>query len=217
MRNRIDHAAETGYSGLFIRPFRPGSFMRFACIPLMVLMLGAVAAAQSPDGQFRNASWPEPPCVGEPWIERAPLGEARSHLDFMLGTISGARLQYRLGDHPDSRWMAEGVAGLFLIFPTAGAGVRYRGILHEGKTNTLSIEPGADLYAFYIFGSEILGSPRNGTGGAALGIDADFLWRHRYGDTCEGVLGFKLGAAAAGTNGGGALVPIVSLVGGLRF
>jgi hypothetical protein len=145
--------------------------MRFALLPVMVLAIGSAAFTQSPDNAFQIERLASPPNIQESWIERPSLGGARTNLDFMLGTISGARLQYRLGDLPDSGWMAEGVAGLLVIFPTVGAGVRYRGIIHEGKANSLSIEPGADVYAFYAFDF----FSNSATGGAALGFDVDLL------------------------------------------
>jgi len=139
--------------------------------------------------------------------------------DLLLGFPTGVRVQHTLGDDLGRNWLVEGFAGLELIFPIAGAGVRRRFTPCCGERNALVVSPGVDFYVlyntFHDAGGWFSGGPS--TFEVVTG-DIEVFWQHVLSDRCSSNLGIKLGAGYAGNSGGRAvIVPVVALSFGFRF
>src|SRR5262249_16729295 len=143
----------------------------------------------------------------------------RWHVDLLLGLPGGLRAQRALGSSP---WMIEGFAGLELIFPVLGLGVRRRFTLVEGTCNALLINPGIDVYlvAFPTSGGGGL-APGSGSlgvsAGGALIADVDLVWRRASGDGVESQFGLKLGAGPVAGHRAPPVMPVVGLYLGWGF
>lgn len=183
----------------------------------VLLLAAATAVAQSPtpsptDTLTGQPAVPPPP-VGTPLVVDAPATEfepAVWQIDVLVGAPLGVRVQRRLGD---SRVWAEGGAGLYLVFPTAFAGVRYDGRVYEGRRHAVLIRPGADaalVYAWSLFGS------KDTLAGMVVG-DVDLVWRRLAVDGGALELGLKLGVGVPVTRGVRGVLPIAALIGGFSF
>src|SRR5262245_44825066 len=137
-------------------------------------------------------------------------------VDFILGLPTGFRIQRALAD--DRLWHLEGFAGLELIFPIAGGGIRRRYEPFCGRSDALVIAPGVDAYLLFntLYNSDgfLIG------GGPALGLavtlDVDVLWRHSFTERCQGQLGFKVGGGA-GYGARWAPLPVAGVFTGMRW
>jgi hypothetical protein len=145
------------------------------------------------------------------------MPEGRWHTDLLLGLPTGLRLQRTLGDDGRQAWVAEAFAGLEIIFPTVGAGVRRRFTPIRDTGDTLRISPGIDVYGVFW--------PANGDAylgwraGSAVLItaDVDFAWEHCWGERWGSELGLKLGVGAALHESDTLPVPVLSFYCGLKF
>jgi hypothetical protein len=141
-------------------------------------------------------------------------------VDLLLGLPGGVRVQRAVGDSP---WLIEGFAGLELILPTVGLGIRRRFTVLEGTCNALLINPGIDAYLVVLPESHGGGlAPGGGslTLGAGLAViaDIDLVWRRAIGDGVESQFGLKLGAGpVASHRARGVVVPVVGLFLGWGF
>jgi hypothetical protein len=144
------------------------------------------------------------PAVFAPPLATPP--SPRWSLDALVGLPTGLRAQRQLGE---SAWVAEGVAGLYVILPMFGGGLRRCCTPLSGESNALCLSPGFDAY--------LISTGFDGKRyGGLLSVDVDILWRHTYGKRCLGDLGVKLGAGVIGAERG-AVLPVAGLFGGLRF
>jgi hypothetical protein len=192
-----------------------------AAVSFLVL-LTSLASAQHP-GSFPDtpgvipSDWLPPPAPSSsPALSGGPLPW---HVDLLLGLPGGLRVQRTLGGSP---WMIEGFAGLELILPTAGLGLRRQCVLLEGDCNALTINPGVDAYVALLPTGHGTGlAPGGGyftwgAGGAVVG-DVDVVWRHAIGDGAESQLGLKLGMGGVAGHRIRALVPVAGVFIGWGF
>jgi hypothetical protein len=189
-----------------------------------VFFSAAAVSAQAPGTvPFEYATTPAvsttPPEAGP--LFATPPGAAQEcpatgwGASLLLGLPSGLRLQKALSPDPNQTALLEGFAGLFLIFPSAGGGVRYRFTPLAGKTDTLYLSPGVDGYV--IANPFAFGSRDNWFRGLGLvSVDVDMAWQHSFGRHTDGEFGVKLGAAASVGRLSG-VVPIVGVFGGFRY
>src|SRR5262245_36220463 len=137
-------------------------------------------------------------------------------VDFLLRLPTGFRIQRAITE--DRLWHLEGFAGLELIFPIAGGGIRRRYEPLRGRCDALVVAPGTDVYLLYNIlhdadGFLIGGGPALGV---AVTLDVDVLWRHSFTECCQGQLGFKIGAGAGYAARWGPL-PVAGVFTGMRW
>jgi hypothetical protein len=151
---------------------------------------------------FRPVPDPEP----DPW-----------HADFLLGLPTGFRLQRLLCPVGNGGLEAEGVAGLYLILPALGGGLRWHGTPLCGEHDALVFSPGVDAYLLvnpFAFGSGwFSGGPKFG---GLVGGDVDVTWEHHFSNHCASELGLQLGAGVGWASRATAL-PLASLILGFSF
>lgn len=192
-----------------------------ACVSCTVLLAlsGLVEAQSVAPTPLPNASLaaPEFPGTAPPSPPLATPCDPSCLVNLEIGFPTGVRFQHALGEDAGRNWLIEGFAGVDVIFPMAGGGIRRRFTPVCGTHNALVLSPGVDAYILY--------NPLHDLGGwlsgrrSAFGLvslDVDIFWDHTLGEHCSSQFGVKLGAGDA-FGAGQALVPIVSLVFGLRF
>jgi hypothetical protein len=138
-------------------------------------------------------------------------------VNLLLGFPTGVRVQRSLGDDIGRDWLVEGFGGLELIFPMAGGGIRRRFTPFRGDRDSLTVSPGLDVYVLY-------NSLRDGVGWYSGGpvttglitADREIFWHHAFNDRCGAQLGVNLGAGT-GFRGQGVVLPVASVIFGLRF
>jgi hypothetical protein len=150
----------------------------------------------------------------------APEPRSPWAVDYIVGLPAGVRVQRFLGEEGVFNLELEGFAGLELILPTVGAGLRARLVPLCSTHNAIIISPGVDAYLLYNIlhggSGELFGSSSAGVGLAAA--DIDIAWRHTFRRHGEGEFGVKLGVGAPfGHDTNGTAVPVVGLFGGWRF
>jgi hypothetical protein len=148
-----------------------------------------------------------PPKTADPWA-----------VEFLLGAPLGVRLQRDVLTNEDQALVVEGFAGVEVLFPEVGGGIRYRVPLRLGGRDALVIAPGVDAY--------LLANPFHGggrgylSGGTAAAglytLDTDLMWQHTFRLHTEGDFGIKLGAGVAEGNTW-VVIPVVSVLCGWRF
>src|SRR4051794_31191779 len=145
----------------------------------------------------------------------APPYDQYYSVDLVIGFPTGVRVQRELGGEAGRGWLLEGVAGVGLVFPMAGGGVRRRVMVARGGRGSFSVSPGVNAYMLYntLHDGWFSGGP------STLGLvtaDVDILWQRAVSDRCSGHLGIKLGAGAAfGVRE--VTVPVVGVVFGFNF
>jgi hypothetical protein len=140
-----------------------------------------------------------------------------THLDVVAGLPLGLRLQTPILRGAESALAAEAFGGLYLIFPMAGAGLRYHHSVSLGGRDFLTIGPGCGVHwlhnTFSSGGGWFGGGP---SGWTLVGADVDLVCRRSAESGSEGYFGLKLGGAAR--SGSPSLVlPIVGVFGGWQF
>jgi hypothetical protein len=175
---------------------------------LAVLVLPAFAAAQpTPTDTLTGTA----PAIPPP----APAGQlsdpepALWSFDLLVGAPLAVRGTRRIDD---TRWAVEAGVGLYLIFPTAFAGVRYDGHVYTGRRHAVRIRPGLDaavVVAYSLFG-------RDKTVGVVQ-ADADFVWQRPAADGGAMELGLKLGVGVPVTRGTRGVYPLAALLFGFAF
>ncbi len=165
-----------------------------------MLLLSAAGFSQAqapvplPPGDY---SVPVGDRVGGPAYPPPPIPvsyDQRCSVDLIVGFPTGVRLQHELRGIGEN-WLLEAFAGVELIFPMAGGGIRRRCTVACGERDTFSISPGVDAYIVY-------NTLHNGDGWFSGGpvtaglvtADADLLWQHSINDRLSSHLGLKLGA-----------------------
>jgi hypothetical protein len=138
------------------------------------------------------------------------------HTDLLLGLPTGLRVQAVLGDDGRHAFVTEAFAGLSLIFPTLGGGVRYRFTPICDHGDVFRISPGIDGYGIFWSGSgdSYLGFP-SGSAGAVI-ADVDFSWEHTW-ERLGAEVGFKVGVGALFTNHETYPAGVLALYGGFKF
>jgi hypothetical protein len=200
-------------------PHRP-----FRFVLLTALFVPAPAAAQ-PDVLFnpetRASIAPREPAevAPAPAVDSVPCPGHPWSIDFLLGTQTAVRARRFFDAEKGYGWMFTASAGLdYVLFPFAGAGLRYGFTPYRGRYNSFSISPGVDLHAvyntFHSGGGWIGGGP---TGFGMVNYDVDLSWRQVYGNSASGEIGLKLGAATLIGKVNHATVPVVSIWAGIRF
>jgi hypothetical protein len=191
-----------------------------------LIVLGAspgLSAAQTEPILLRDPDYwirPAGGTVGDPPVP-AVLPELCSpwSVNFVVGLPSGVRVQRLLGEEGRFNFQAEAFAGLELIFPMLGGGLRGRLVPLCGKNDALVLSPGVDAYILYnIFsgGGDLLGGGPSFIGLAA--VDLDVSWRHTFRNHGEGEFGIKLGAGLPfGHRTSGTAVPVAGVFWGWRF
>ena len=162
-----------------------------------------------------------------PWSKRVrapdehPTPEMeRWHLDLLAGLPLGLRLQAPLHTTTDAALVAEAFAGLYIIVPTVGAGLRYRQTVLESARGRLTIGPGVDAYGLHIGGTS---GPTTGEGWVTtrptstgvIAADVDIVWQSTSGGR-DTMFGLKLGGGEAFGRGTMA-VPIFAFFGSWQF
>ena len=171
----------------------------------MLILLAGTAMAQEPQPLVSPAATLTEGIVSKthnPWSA-----------DLILGLPTAVRLQCR---HPEMPlWFETGI-GVYVIIPTAFAGVRGEGRFIETKHHDVSVRPGLDVYYFQGFQS-------HGSGGSwsfgerdvptfgAVTLDFDLQWRARWCDRFHGLAGIKIGCGGAFGNHIAAPLPIVGI------
>ncbi len=187
-----------------------------ACAVLRVLLTcaaGAAAQEPAPDpgGVLRPLADLDLQRNAHPFAPVVDL-DARWSVDFLAGLPTGVRLQRDLFTAGPSTLQAEGFLGLEVIFPTAGAGLRYRFAPFRGADDSLAIAPGIDVYGVL--------NPFDGhdsaRGAGFVAADVDVVWRHTHGDRWNGEVGIKAGAGDVFSRHD-AVIPVVSAFAGVRF
>jgi hypothetical protein len=145
-----------------------------------------------------------------------PLNPHAYTVDVLFGLPTGFRVQRSVDD--DQRWHLEGIAGLELIFPMVGGGIRRRYEPFCSKHDALVVAPGLDAYLLYNplhdeTGFIIGGGPE---WGFAVTADFDMMWRHSFTERCQSELGFKLGAGVGYAARWGVL-PVGGVFTGIRW
>jgi hypothetical protein len=138
--------------------------------------------------------------------------------DLLLGLPTGVRFQHTLGEDGGRNWLVEGFAGLEVIFPMAGVGLRRRFTPMSGQWDQFVISPGLDFYLLY----NTFHNGGSWFGGGAtfemVSADVELVWQHRLSDRCAGNVGLKLGAGYVGNeNGCPVIIPLADLFFGFRF
>ncbi len=146
----------------------------------------------------------------------SPLHEAHDwSLDFILGLPSGFRLQRSLDS--DGLWQIEGFAGLELIFPTSGVGLRRRFMPIAGSVDCLTVSPGVDAYLLYNLARNSGGFFGGGPDFWGLfAADVEISWHHAWNAHVDGEAGIKLGAGVVSTEPWHVL-PVAGIFAGWRF
>ncbi len=173
-------------------------FVLLACGVLSSTLFGlASAAAQAPQALPDGVLTPPSaslPASAEP--RPAPLEDPTARrwgLDVLIGVPAGARLFRELGEPGGSAPEIEAFAGLYIIAPLLGGGLRWHFVPWCGASHALVFRPGVDGYALLNPSHTWLDS-----GPAWLPVvaaDADCVWQHRVSERCSFEFGCKLGAA----------------------
>jgi hypothetical protein len=190
---------------------------------IAMLLVGWVnlAAAQTP-AAVPALDYPSPLAIntarlGAGSLPGSDLDAQAWSVNLLLGFPTGVRVQRALGDDVGRDWFVEGFGGLELIFPMAGGGIRRRFTPCRGDRDSLTVSPGVDVYVLYNTLHDGLGWFSGGP--VATGMftaDVEILWHHPFNDRCGAQLGVNLGAGT-GFRGQGVVVPVVSVIFGLRF
>src|SRR5579862_3303588 len=77
------------------------------------------------------------------------LSEQPWAVNLLFGFPTGVRVQRALGDGVGRDWFVEGFAGLELIYPMAGGGIRRRFTPLRGEHDGITVSPGVDVYVLY--------------------------------------------------------------------
>jgi hypothetical protein len=134
--------------------------------------------------------------------------------DVLVGVPLGLRVEGALNPQSQCIVSVEGVIGTYLIFPTAGVGLRWSWRDQAGPHSSFQVRPGVDLYGIEFF------FPFDRIFTATLGVvtvDLEAVWRHAFGEHLDGELGLKLGGGVAFANGACGFLPIAGIFGGFRF
>ncbi len=184
-------------------------------------LLVLLAATLPPASSFAQepAPWDARPDPGVRYDPRPTFAAPEAspggwRVDLVAGLPIGFRAQVPLAEGERVSLFAEGTAGLYVIMPTVGVGLRPELTLLSGWGNKLSVAPGLGVYAIYNLFRHGSGFFGGGPDGWLLGAaDVDISWKRCRGAS-EGELGVKIGCAA-GT--GGAVLPLVGLFAGWRW
>jgi hypothetical protein len=138
------------------------------------------------------------------------------HTDLLIGLPTGVRVQALLGDDGRHAFVAEVFAGLTIIFPTLGGGIRYRFTpLHDGS-DVFRISPGIDGYGlFWSGGGDSYIGIQSGSAGVVT-ADVDFAWEHTW-ERLGAEVGLKVGVGAVFTNHETYPAPVLAFYGGFKF
>jgi hypothetical protein len=160
--------------------------------------LGAASAgAQWPAPIGTGASEPVQPTARTnaevPSSSDDRLGNAWG-IDLVLGLPAGIRVFHELGPPAYLVPELEAFAGLYLIVPMVGGGLRWQLAPLSGESNALILRPGVDGYLvenpFYHSAGWFSGGPHY-TG--LVAADVDLVWQHHFDRYWCGELGFKVG------------------------
>jgi hypothetical protein len=185
------------------------------------LVLASPASAQTQTLMpAQDAISPAAVCLenlSSPTPSAGNAGDPLCAVNLEIGFPTGVRFQHALGEDTGRDWLIEGFAGLEAIFPMAGGGFRRRFTPLCGQHNALVLSPGVDAYILYNSLRDLdWWFSRSRTAFGMVSVDVDLFWHHTLGDRCASQFGFKLGVADA-FGAGQAIVPVVSLVFGLRY
>jgi hypothetical protein len=138
-------------------------------------------------------------------------------VDLLLGLPSGVRISF--GPATLNTWVPalEGFAGLYLILPTAGAGLRWSLSPLTNAHDALVLRPGIDVYALdnpFDTGGWLSGGSR---GLGVIAGDAEFIWHHHFDWGLGGELGLKFGAGAVFSPRASGVMPIGAIFLGFHF
>jgi hypothetical protein len=132
-------------------------------------------------------------------------------LDILIGLPTAVRFGGAIFRGKSCAFLLEGIAGVDLIVPLAGAGARFRFAPWYGERNAFVLKPGVDGY----FLVNPLGFYTGTTTSFVGGADVECLWFHNCG-CCGWELGVDLGILFTGATAGH-LFPLVSFIAGIRF
>jgi hypothetical protein len=96
----------------------------------------------------------------------------------------------------------------------AGGGIRRRFTPFRGDRDSLRVSPGVDVYVLYNDGTGWFSGGPVATG--LITADLEIFWHHAFNDRCGAQLGLNLGAGT-GFRGQGVVLPVASVIFGLRF
>jgi hypothetical protein len=111
------------------------------------------------------------------------------------------RAYHELGAPGDYHPEAEAFAGLYIVFPTVGAGLRWQYAPLHGDRDALTLRPGIDCYLMenpFLDTSGWLNGHRHFF--AMPAADVDIIWQHQLDRRWGGELGLKLGCGVAFTS-----------------
>ncbi|MBV9126379.1 MAG: hypothetical protein JO112_23775 [Planctomycetes bacterium] len=182
---------------------------------LFVLAGASVVPAADPDvsssAQGPGSSGPgwAPPALGA--LPPAPLsGDSTPDLvagELMLGLPVAARLQAVLPHQSNVAFGLEGIAGLYVIVPFAGAGGRAFWTVSQKGNRAFQINPGVEVdYVPPVFSD---------TQGVVVTPTVQFLWLHDLDLEAQSEMGFELGGGYWFEEK--AFVPRLSFLMGIRF
>ena len=187
-----------------------------------ILSLGLVALVIATSNGSADEIVPRSPVTDAPGpldgvLPACPPSTAHTFtVDFLFGLPTGFRVQRSVDD--EQVWHLEGFAGLELIFPMVGGGIRRRYEPFCGKADALVVAPGLDAYLLYNPLHDETGFIIGGGPEWAFAVTADFdmLWRHSFTERCQSELGFKLGAGV-GHGARWGVLPVGGVFTGIRW
>ena len=99
----------------------------------------------------------------------------------------------------------------------AGGGIRRRFTPFRGDCDSLTVSPGVDVYVIYNTLHDGWGWFSGGPVTTGLiTADLEISWHHAFNDRCGAQLGINIGAGT-GFRGQGVVLPVASVIFGLRF
>jgi hypothetical protein len=152
---------------------------------------------------------PEGPAQTPALVQQQALGT-----ELLFGLPTGVRVQGALARQDNHSFLVEGFAGLYLLAPLIGGGGRFSYTPLCGKQNALVVSPGLDGYYLVNPFRDLFGGR---AGAAVLGADLECLWFHDCTGRGGWEVGLDLGCLVGKGSDGWAGVPIISVIGGLRF
>lgn len=179
--------------------------MRLALVSLILLPLASARAEPPAPVIPDNALW----ATDTPQQVNDQFAIGKPRLDLLLGLPLALRYQTPLWHDGSSALQAEFLGGLYLIFPVAGAGLRYQWEAFSWKGRHLVVSPGLGLYGLYNTLHDGGGWFGGGPSGWGLAVaDLDLVWSRSNGQ-----FGVKFGLGG----GGQVALPFVALFAGWQF
>lgn len=192
--------------------------MRYRPLATLLLLLLAPVGAHAQDILLEPLDrQPRPVYAADGLMAADKLHEkidcGRWRTDIVFGLPIAVRVQRQVTD--TGLWI-EGGAAVYGFVPSVFVGARFDARIYEGRDNSWFVRPGVDMYFSPISGDGGWLFPRF-NGMAALTVDADLSWQHRWADRLHGNLGLKLGLGVGVAGRSVFPLPILGLTYGLQY